>query len=240
MKKNFMMRAASVLLVAVMLTTCAISGTFAKYTTAGNSADTARVAKFGVVVTGSADMFETEYAKHDNSFTLATESVVSSGAINGRNKVMAPGTSGVLTDITLAGKPEVAVRVTYDPQVTVSGWTAGTAGYYCPIVITIDSTVLCGLDYTSEADFADAIAAAIDAYDMDYAANTDLSTVGADAPSISWAWSFTNDTHDGGAHNHVGTSVQDDVLDTILGNQAANATPAIIEISIDCTVTQID
>ena len=60
MKKNFMMRAASVLLVAVMLTTCAISGTFAKYVTSDSGSDFARVAKFGVTVT---DKFETLFAR---------------------------------------------------------------------------------------------------------------------------------------------------------------------------------
>lgn len=50
MKKNKIMRIASVLLVAVILTTCAISGTFAKYVTSGSGSDTARVAKFGVTV----------------------------------------------------------------------------------------------------------------------------------------------------------------------------------------------
>ena len=43
MKKNTMMRIASVLLVAVLLSTCAISGTFAKYTSQyTGSADRAR------------------------------------------------------------------------------------------------------------------------------------------------------------------------------------------------------
>ena len=46
MKKNKMMRIASALLVAVILTTCAISGTFAKYVTSTPGSDSARVAKF--------------------------------------------------------------------------------------------------------------------------------------------------------------------------------------------------
>lgn len=45
MRKNRMMRAASALLVAVLMTTCTISGTFAKYVTSADSTDTARVAK---------------------------------------------------------------------------------------------------------------------------------------------------------------------------------------------------
>ena len=44
MKTNKMMRIASVLLVAVLLTTCVISGTFAKYTTTVSATSTANVA----------------------------------------------------------------------------------------------------------------------------------------------------------------------------------------------------
>ena len=43
MKKNIMMRVASALLIAVLLTTCAISGTFAKYVSTASGSDTARV-----------------------------------------------------------------------------------------------------------------------------------------------------------------------------------------------------
>ncbi len=52
MKKNKMMRLASVLLIAVMISTSAISGTYAKYVTSGYAEDNARVAKFGVAVAG--------------------------------------------------------------------------------------------------------------------------------------------------------------------------------------------
>ena len=47
MKKNTMMRLASVLLIAVLMSTCAISGTFAKYVTSDSSSDSARVARWG-------------------------------------------------------------------------------------------------------------------------------------------------------------------------------------------------
>ena len=47
MKKNRMMRLASVLLVCVLLTTSVISGTFAKYTTTNTASDEARVAYWG-------------------------------------------------------------------------------------------------------------------------------------------------------------------------------------------------
>ena len=48
MKKNKMMRLASGLLVAVLLTTSMISGTFAKYVTTESGSDSTRVAKWDI------------------------------------------------------------------------------------------------------------------------------------------------------------------------------------------------
>ena len=50
MKKNKMMRIASILLVAVLLSTCAISGTFAKYTSTVTGSDSVTVAKWAIEV----------------------------------------------------------------------------------------------------------------------------------------------------------------------------------------------
>ncbi len=62
MRKNKMMRLASALLVAVLLTTCAISGTFAKYVSEATATDTARVAKWGWgSTTLSIDLFDDTY-----------------------------------------------------------------------------------------------------------------------------------------------------------------------------------
>ena len=61
MRKNKMMRLASGLLVAVLLTTCTISGTFAKYVTSAKADSSARVAKFGVEVTAEVAPFLAEY-----------------------------------------------------------------------------------------------------------------------------------------------------------------------------------
>ena len=70
MRKNKMMRAASALMVAVLLTTCTISGTFAKYVTTASGNDTARVAKWGVQIDMAGfsdvdnDLFAKTYAKN--------------------------------------------------------------------------------------------------------------------------------------------------------------------------------
>ena len=60
-----MLRIASVLLVAVLLTTCIISGAFAKYVTKDTDNDSARVAKWGVTVEIENDAFTATYATDD-------------------------------------------------------------------------------------------------------------------------------------------------------------------------------
>ena len=120
MKKNKMMRLASALLVAVLLTTSIISGTFAKYVTSDSVKDEARVAKFGVVVAGSGSLFA-------KSYYAADENTPGEKAKDGKDweeltvetsngdKLVAPGTKNEdgMT-IAVTGIPEVDVRVTLD------------------------------------------------------------------------------------------------------------------------------
>ena len=220
MKKNKMMRIASVLLVAVILTTCAISGTYAKYVTSGSGSDSARVAKFGVTVSGTADTFKETYAKDDNSFTLAANTVVST------EKVVAPGTSGSMAAFTITGTPEVAVRVNFTGSLELGDkWVDSTSAYYCPIEITVGDATFKGTTYASADEFEAAVNAKIATYTKDYEANTDLSGIGANAPAISWKWAFEGN---------------DDVKDTYLGDQAAADNAATISLDVTATVTQID
>ena len=69
MKKNKMLRIASILLVVTLLSTCVISGTFAKYVTKAEGIDAARVAKWGIIVGVEGDSaFKTEYETDDSSY----------------------------------------------------------------------------------------------------------------------------------------------------------------------------
>lgn len=119
MKKNNAMRAAGCLLIATLLSTCAVSGTFAKYVTSDSTQDTARVAKFGVTAAVSGDLFGTSYAAaSDNSiqaWTSATAGAVTADAANAASaeNVVAPGTKNA-TGMTIAvsGKPEVTTQLT--------------------------------------------------------------------------------------------------------------------------------
>ena len=219
MKKNTMMRIASVLMIAVLLTTCVISGTFAKYTTTGAAAnDSARVAKWGVTITPDANTDNTFTQTYAKDSTTSFDNTVVAGV-----DVVAPGTSGALANVDIEGTPEVAVKITYVADLVLTGWEVGGA-VYCPIVITVNGT-----DYkVGDAGIADTAALeskveeVIAGLAAEYAAGTDLaSTDVADDVAISWAWAYTGD----------------DVKDTALGDATTAAT---IEITVTTTVTQID
>lgn len=231
MKKNKMMRLASVLLVAVLMSTCAISGTFAKYVTNGTAKSEARVAKFGVKVAAEGNLFSTEYTTENtaDAAKIGTNSVISSN----EDKVVAPGTSGSLTKTMITGKPEVAVRVTNAATVTLENWTV-EGKFYCPIVITVNGTEVDTSDCENAEQFAEAVKTAIDATTAEYKANTDLGNLPADAAkglSVSWEWPFYTDD-------------DADKKDTALGDAAAGipegAQAATISINVTTTVTQID
>ncbi len=108
--KNKMMRIASILMVAVLLTVCAVSSTFAKYVTTANASDTARVAKWGIIITQEGDgLFATQYAADDDTYNKGEYTVISSN----EDKVVAPGTTNADSPLkfSIKGTPEVAVRV---------------------------------------------------------------------------------------------------------------------------------
>jgi len=120
MKKNKMLRLASALLILVLLTTGIVGSTFAKYVTVGSAADTARVAKWGVVITTGGSLFSDAYAANTNApvntawtaTPSATDITVNAEAAN--QNIVAPGThsldNGLKFDIS--GTPEVATTIT--------------------------------------------------------------------------------------------------------------------------------
>ena len=227
MKKNRMMRLASLLLVLVLMTSSVVGGTFAKYVTSGTGTDSARVAKWGVTVTANGTTFANEYDTDDAVFTEA-KSVIST------DKVVAPGTDGDMVSMVLGGTPEVAVRVTYTGNFDISdNWLDGNGDFYCPLVITIKNGVsdagvkFDGRAYTDAATFEQSVNNAIGAYSKDYPAGTDLSGLGNDSLDITWEWPFS-------------TSAENDVKDTDLGNQASVDNYATVTVAVTTTVTQIN
>ena len=224
MKKNIMMRLSALLLVAVLLTTCVISGTFAKYTDSETTNQKASVAKWGVEITateGQDNEYEgTTIAEIETAVTAST--TISSTTYD---KVLAPGCAIDFGSVTVTGAPEVAVEVEYTATLTLTNWTADSAEY-CPLVFVIgtDEFHIGEGNISDVADLVAAVEEAIENKTAQYAANTELN--GKNDLYVYCYWNFEHVT-DG--------PTQSNEKDTQLADSGAT-----IELTITCTVTQLD
>ena len=159
MKKNKMMRIASVLLVAVLLSTCAISGTFAKYTTTFTSSDTAKIATWDITVedgdettkTFTFDILETIFDADTGDDAGATDNDVFA-------KRLAPGTKGSFT-ITVTNNSEVnatyAASLSYADNLPITFTVTNPNGNLAMTNGTVDIVVNWVWPYDSGNDEAD-------------------------------------------------------------------------------------
>lgn len=230
MKKNKMMRIASCLLVLVLLTTCVISGTFAKYvTSSGELTDSATVAKWGIVLTVAGDNVlydDTVTGNEVTSLKVYTENLA------------APGTHQKLAKVQLSGTPEVAYKIIVDVDLTLVNWvlTDGTTEYL-PLVFNVDGDEIkidATFDTVAKVEKAveEAIAAAIagagpvfadEVYSKEHNPNIAVPTSANDV-EISWTWAFSS-------------SSENDAKDTELGDPTTLPT---IGFSLKVTVEQVD
>ena len=226
MKKNRTMRIAAVMLVFALLTTCIISGSFAKYITTGTAAsEAARVAKWGVKVEAAAD--SVKIADDAYGTTVAAFQATTGG-------IMAPGTSKESAAvITISGKPEVAVKILVEADVTVDGWLDENDELYFPLTVTVGGTAVDLSSCTDADEVADAIKDAIeDAIpSTTIAPNTDLGTAYNNSLKIGWEWPFGDDDDEESGN---------DAKDTYLGDQAADGNAATFGVSITVKVIQVD
>ncbi len=110
-KKNFFTLAV-LLLMLCLITTCVVGSSLAKYTTGSSSADTARVAKWGVEVSVSGTLFGKNYGDTIVASDATEFSVASSQSAD---NVVAPGTKNdVGFQVTVNGTPEVDFKVVFE------------------------------------------------------------------------------------------------------------------------------
>lgn len=248
MKKNKMMRIASVLLVAVLLTTSIISGTFAKYVTTSSVTNSATVAKFGVTVSASGDLFKDTYTTDATTGVTGDTDTLS---VKSSQKVVAPGTKND-TGLTLAvtGTPEVDVQLTVTvadsfkevflkkanglPDKTGAGETFDLADDYYPVKFTLTQTKDGSSTPLVTKGNLTAVKSALAGISA-YANAGDNLAEKIGTLTLTWEWAF-----DGG----------NDKADTLLGELAANASAAELtadtdyslntNLEVSITVTQVD
>ncbi len=244
MKMNKFMRIASVLMILTLISTCAISGTFAKYTTSATAADTARVAKWGVVI----KTWDTD--SKTSAFTNNYDDTVVSTVVT--DQLVAPGTkneTGIKFSIT--GQAETDLKLNFDfnvtddvivPAGTYLDWTTGNSTTdqftldedYTPVVFTLAGKDGNGTEWTVSGTLAE-IKTAFEALatEKTIEANVNLSEMYGEY-TLTWAWDFDD--------NGAGTN---DKADTLLGNKAAGiasdaAVITNIAFDISISATQID
>lgn len=176
MKKNRAMRLAALLLVAVLMSTCGISGTFAKYVTEVKATDNARVAAwgFGESSTIDFDLFDVSY----------DDTVVSSNSDN----LIAPGTTKTetvkLNYAGTAGKAAPEVDYTIDLDVVLAETSIGDAIKANPNIDWFFNGVWF--------DSWDDMLTAIDGYHESVEANA-LPVISSSGIEIGWNWKFSTD-----------------------------------------------
>ena len=141
MKKNVMMRLASFLLVAVLISTSAISGTYAKYTTQDSGSDEARVAKWGVELQVFGNLYGETYKNlivKDDDSTMTVQSYDAFKGTSPAADVVAPGTENAEGfEISLKGQPEVDGIITTEIKAQNIFLAAGEYG----VMVKVDKAI---------------------------------------------------------------------------------------------------
>ena len=227
MKKNTMMRVASALLVAVLLSTCAISGTFAKYVSTATGTDTARVAYWGFGLDSSIEI--------DNLFEAVYQTTVAS--VNGED-VIAPGTKNFETFkfayTNNTAEVATAPEVSYTFKVDTTGSAIADDIKNNPNIqwalVKVNGTAAIPEEDSTEWGDWDTLMADIAALsgeadgEMTYAPNTAPEAFAQGTEwIIAWQWKFS-------------TSADQDADDTAMGNKPTLDT---VKIVITITATQV-
>ena len=236
MKRNKLFLLGLFVVFAAVLSLSLVSSTFAKYTSSGDAADSARVAKWGVTVQVTGDDAFGE--KYDNAIAASGTKVVSVNASDDsvEDNVLAPGTNGTLGGIIISGTPEVMVTVKLALDIELGdNWKDEGGNFYCPLVFKVGSTTIdstgCADADAFEAKIEAAVAYSLAAADADpaegyqVAANTNLSY----SVSMTWEWAFET-----GADQAAKDA--NNIKDTYLGTQGL----ANITTSWTASVEQID
>lgn len=244
-KKHWTLRAAGLLFALVLITSCFVGGTFAKYVTSKSASDIARVARFGVKITAEDNTaFKTTYTTDATGLSIDTNTVIGDG-----EKVVAPGTGeDNAATLSITGKPEVAVHValsmtgtdvvlnkgTYPDLTTPDPKDTFTLNEpYYPVVFTLKKN---GTKLTSGT--ISEIGAHLATLSEDCAAGTDLSKEFG-TYTLSWKWDFED--------SNIGHKDQaDTLLGTLVTPGAAVSGVKVgdyfshLNFILTATVTQID
>ena len=171
MMKNKMMRIAAFLLVAVLLSVCVISGTYAKYTSTIAGSDSARVAKWDIQVGGVT-------ANSSDEFTFNLFNTIVDTLNDGNETDIAPADGSIIAPGTKGSfKIEIANESEVTAKYAIAFSAVNTAGI--PVQFSTDGTT-----WTSDITTLNV-------------ADTQIEIDGSASVTVYWQWVFDgNDTTD--------------------------------------------
>ena len=179
-----MMRLASVLLVAVLLSTCAIFSTFAKYVTVAEGSDAARVARWGFTTTSL--NFENLFAE---SYTNVSNGITDQA-------IIAPGTNGKVSFAFVLADPAKLPEVAYSFSVSTAGSSNGTESN-SNIKWRMTTSEIAPTDWKDEDTWSKLLS---DIAGLSGTGNQDAGTIPAMVGTtyyVHWNWAFAgNDSED--------------------------------------------
>ena len=214
-KKNYTMRIAAGVMTAALLSTCAISSTFAKYTSKSPGTPTARVAKWDIWVGGETTMnktftFDLYSTLYDTTANNAETEVKTDDDV----KRIAPGTQGSFA-VKITNQSEVKAKYTVSFAI---GYTVDTANTETVKIVTIP------LQFSKDRSDWKTSIAALNIADTDA---VELGMTDSDKSAtytVYWKWDYEDATDSSRDEN-----------DTILGTAGAE-----IQITATVTATQVD
>lgn len=232
MKKNRMMRLASILLVLVLMTSSVVGGTFAKYTTSDSGTDTARVAKWGFEATDNSIVLDELFVNVYNETVNGYADVIAPGTFKSvpfsfvydtaSNGIVAPEVDYTFTVLAEAGTHSsyAALDANKNFYWTLKGPTAAEASKY--------QTVAELLAAINALDGSDGTTGKV--WEAQTLPSAFYTNGGNSTWEIGWEWLFEDTTSDE-------AKIAQDKTDTAMGN--ADALDSVV-ITITITATQID
>ena len=210
-KKNYTMRIAAGVMTAALLSTCAISSTFAKYTSESTGTATARVAKWDILFGDETTMSETFTFDLYSTLYDTTANSAEADVKTGDDAIIAPGTQGSFV-VKITNNSEVTAKYTVSFAIGYTDDTANTEtvkSVIIPLQFSNDGSTNWTTDIAT-LNIADTAAVELGMTDSDKSATcTDY-----------WKWDYEN---------------SNDANDTILGTAGAE-----IQITATVTATQVD
>ena len=193
MKKNKLFLLGLFVVFAAVLSLSLVSNTLAKYTSSATGSDTARVAKWGIVLNVTADNVLYNEDKTGNEVTGAKVTAA---------ELAAPGTYQKLTTVSLTGTPEVSYKIIVNVDLELENWEIAE-GEYCPLTFTVDNA-----SFTKTGTIAE-LEVALEKAILTAITGQDASSASAGVDDYANGYTFTA-SYDAG--EEVPASVRDGVL----------------------------